>query len=446
MPDSNLREYAFALLERGRSHIANSKSGLTKDFVTLSDLTPHRYKVANEALSGYAEFDEIVSHILNHEVLGKRYCKEVVVRLVDDFLIEFLDRSPDTLDEKTFQELYAKFERQLEEDYWIIKSISPLYNLEIQELMSGKAFELSIINDISLVYDPLLCGIMNTDQEILFLSASYKVSKESVSIIDQLCRSVEQAIKKVERLLLALRLFKTGDVGTDVVRCKVYGKPHWEEVVTPLNCKVPASMQEASYVIYPEDTNNGVLQGFCEQVDMILAEPHDERVDIASENFMNAYTKGYVDRVEGLIRGLQALFLKRGDPSCLLSRRASKFAASDEEEEKVVEEIVRKSYDLRSRISHGNISLSSAESIALRNLPLLEQCLRESIFYFIALARSKKLDDIIIQIDDNRKGFDDMKKIRLEANTLFWKGSRNIWKVDEKEVLPFLFGGKYSRC
>jgi len=269
MPDSNLREYAFALLEKDLSHIANSRSGLTRDFVTLPDLTLHRYKVVNDALSVYPEFDEIVSYVLNHEVLGKRYCKEVVVRLVDDFLVEFLGKSPDVLDEKMFQELYAKFERQLEEDNWIIRSISPLYNLEVQELMSGEAFELPIMTDTSLVCDPFLCDIMNIDEEILFFSASYTVSKEAVSIIDQLRRSIERTVKKVERLLLALRLFKTGDVGTDVVRCEVYGKPHWEEVVTPLNCRVPASIHEAAYVIYPDDVNKGVLQRFCEQVDMI---------------------------------------------------------------------------------------------------------------------------------------------------------------------------------
>jgi len=240
-------------------------------------------------------------------------------------------------------------------------------------------------------------------------------------------------------LLLALRLFKTGNIGTDQVKCWFHNKPIWEEVITNFDCKVPPSVDRVPYVIDSKEVDEGVLQGFCEQVSRILGEVHDRRVDIACENFMIAYTKGYGDRVEGLIRGLQALFLKRDDPSRLLSRRVSRLLSSNKEELSTIEQAVRDSYGLRSRLSHGNISQSCAESMAVQNLLSLEQYLRESIFYFMALGRTRDLDDVVGQIDNEGKGFDDMKKIRLEANYLFWKGCRRPWRAGDKNVVPVLY-------
>jgi len=194
MPDPILRKYAFALLEKAVSHIATSNSGLTREYVEIPSLTPVRYRTVNEGLSIYDEFHEIASYVLNHEVFGKRYYEETVVRLVDDFVIEFLNKSPDRLDNETFEELYERFEKQLEEEYWAISSISPLYNVEFTEKN-----EIPISNGFSLVHDPLLSNAIDTAEDTpFFLFGTYKAAKKAVSVVDQLRQSIEPAVDGVE--------------------------------------------------------------------------------------------------------------------------------------------------------------------------------------------------------------------------------------------------------
>lgn len=103
---------------------------------------------------------------------------------------------------------------------------------------------------------------------------------------------------------------------------------------------------------------------------------------------MTSYSRDPVDRLEGLVRCLQALFLKRGDPSYLLSKRVASFLARNQGEYEFIENNVDDSYSrIRSKVSHGNIMPSSVEVDAMRMIPYVENYCRRSIYFAIGLEK-----------------------------------------------------------
>jgi len=229
-----------------------------------------------------------------------------------------------------------------------------------------------------------------------------------------------------------MRLFQRGDVGIDFVACKLLGKPTWQEIAIPVNLKVPMSGYLEPYDLKNKDSL--ALLSFADQLDLVLDSIEDNRIKVASENFMTSYSRNPVDRLEGYMRTLQALFMRRGDPMPKLSERVSKFLARNEEQLALVEKTVRNSYALRSRVSHGNLAPSELEQSAIKKIPPVEQYCRESIYFFISLARIGKLDYTLIKLDCKLDP-KEMAEIRRKANQAFWLNRRIISKTrDEVEV------------
>ncbi len=135
-------------------------------------------------------------------------------------------------------------------------------------------------------------------------------------------------------------------------------------------------------------------------------------MDVAIRRFNFSYDRRLPeDKLIDFITAFEALFLKgvEGELSYRLALRCAYFLGKDEEERKKIFEILRGAYDARSKIVHGEPTLSKSFNKILNKLNLkslaelsiqVEEYLRKSIKMFLDYLQSKSHDEIIEEIDE----------------------------------------------
>lgn len=394
---------------------ANPPQGEPLD-AEMPDLTPWRYSAFQKQFGETEVYKKCLSKL--QKASGPNYSAEVLQYLLVDLVYAVPSSPRKAVDYwRKLEQEHRKFVLELEKPVWTMHSVGSLKGF-LWKVPDDRECEMPIMPGVKLFID------MEEDCPAGSLEVVYETQKRNLDY--SYLFDVEKPVNLVEQALLALRLLKAGDVGIDFIRCKPVGRS-WPTVISHIELVVPATGSTGAYEL--EKDEEGELACLADQLNLVLGNINDSRINVAIEGFMKAYARDYVDRLEGYLRTLQALFMKRGDPLPKLSQRVSKFLAKDANQLQLIEKDVRRGYGLRSRVSHGNLSPSQLEQSALALIGPVEDCCRRSILYFIALARIGEIDSTLKMLDSelNANELEDTKRRAWRA---FWVDRRIVSRAN----------------
>ena len=211
--------------------------------------------------------------------------------------------------------------------------------------------------------------------------------------------------KKILDLILILRLYRSGKIGIDdiVISESIFGGR--------LQMRNPS--YEVSYG-YPSQ-HYQLREEDGEKIKILSTEYEKIKKPTFLNNvinrFLSSYTQSTVeDRILDLIISLEALFLPETDElKQKLAIRTALFLETDSIERNWIYNIIRKGYDIRSQIAHGNETSKNNffiqnKEISLNEIAdLIESYSRKSIKKFIdkEIDSGKKREEIKIKLDEN---------------------------------------------
>lgn len=398
----------------------------------MPELTPNRYRVFNAKLRNSKNLEKVLG------ILKRAYPKHSVQLLQDlaaDVAMEALQKEEPERTEILGNEI-DKLQYDLGKHTWEILGLFPLYNLEWRGTDHDLEFEYPLILDkANIFHDSFDSDILAKDLGIRrnvenWGSLRYSVPKSTNEY--SVLLNTSEARTLAWCLVLSLRLWKHGDIGTDVVGCRLNVKSTFPEILVPMDTYPPDEYRPDPYIV--DDENAPSILAFCDQFHRLWAKiAPDNVLRIATQNFMKAYQRTPVDRTEAYSRVLGGIFLSRYEKTEHLSKRTAVFLGQNREERVWVDEIVTRAYDLRSEETHANISPEDAEDFALGSNEFLEQYCREAIYFQMCFALEGKPGFLKnLSLD---KSPSDVKNLRLKIQNSFWQRAKVLARSSSGERL-----------
>lgn len=194
-------------------------------------------------------------------------------------------------------------------------------------------------------------------------------------------------------LVSALRLFKSGEVGFNVIRSFPIS---WQPMTATTGFKKLFSIPYSGPEYKLTESEIGDFKEFWREFSTLDLNKN-KFLEVAINRFNYGYEREKPeDKFIDYMIALEALFL-REEEKAELSYRLSNRTAIFLDREKTVWENVRKAYDLRSKIVHGSAKPLPGDR---RELVLkIEEYLRESIKRFLKLIKTQNYEEIIESID-----------------------------------------------
>lgn len=414
------------------------------------DLTPNRYITFERILGTTSIFKKCLS--LLQKRFGQNHSRDLLVKLLADLVYKLIspELGSNRLDPNVIQDLLSEecnsLISELEKPNWSVYCLAPLFNLE-WEVPQDNDYEQDLMPGVKLIKDQLFLDSIGSQFKVTdslkrdvktWCEIVYQVPKSKVEYSELL--QTDKARHRFCDVLLALRLFRKGDIGSNVILCKIE-KPIWPFYNVPVTFSVPITYGE-SFTVYLEpyelsvvDKSSMQLLEFAHQLDIILNLLDDTRIEIACENFMSAYSGDPLKRLSRYMTALQAMFMKPCDRGVTteLSWRVPKFLGRNSTEYAQIRDVIQDGYQMiRSPVEHGWAWPSMKEREAIEKLTSLEQYCREAIFFFISLAKKGDLDRILDKLES--LDYEGILEIRRKANLAFWSDRKVIPIIDGKEV------------
>ncbi len=320
---------------------------------------------------------DYLSHMLMK--LIKRYCESKL------------------FDEKLFLELYRDLESLFYRDTIPVIDIIPLHNFtaEIDQIDLGEGISIreftssekeQIINDIKWLGD-----VRNID--ILACKFVAEFGYESKKVIEDEEQKTDSG-KHIDKLISALRMFREGIVGHNIVLTK------WDLDIPlrPENSISSLSFHDfigRRYDLTTEEVSRFLdLWKLAKELDVSADNP----LNIAIRRFDYAFERDRAeDKLVDYMIAFEALYFKSGETGELqyrLATRVSRLLKQSFEDRKQVYKKMKDFYDKRSAVVHGESTMVEQDF-----LTEVEDYLRNSIKTFLVQLKSRNHQDIIDSLD-----------------------------------------------
>jgi hypothetical protein len=202
---------------------------------------------------------------------------------------------------------------------------------------------------------------------------------------EAMVRASNAVDEEIQKILLALRLFKEGCIRI------VFDVKKGRHIATMLTSFKWLSTTERVYLLKKSEIP--ILKDFLEEFSMIAWEKKESKTPLSIA--LNRFTDGYErtrleDKVIDYVVGLEALYLRGeapGEFGYKMSHRASVLLSDNMEKQREIFEAVKKSYTLRSKIVHGKKYVLTYEDVWF-----IEDILRDSIKEFLKIPKPNWLN------------------------------------------------------
>lgn len=333
------------------------------------------------------------------------YKRYLGYEIIGTFLMKYVDIKGFDYDEITFNSLYNELEEYIYTEGMEIIAIAPLLNFELEEteridlgdfiIRKITEDEIKMLLSHGALGEPLFLPHGGFIDTIWCVELKVKFPSK---------RKQEDLTPHIERVITALRLFKKGSVQYSAIlrypkvwRTSWGSSGHRRVIHGPL------------YKLTNDDVES--LKAFWSKFKSLNIQSYPF-LDVTIRRFNFSYDRRFLeDKLIDFITAFEALFLKgvEGELSYRLALRCAYSLGKDGDERKRVFEILRNTYDARSKIVHGEPIQSKSFNKILNKLNLqsltelsiqVEECLRESIKMFLDYLQSKSHDEILKEIDE----------------------------------------------
>jgi hypothetical protein len=306
-------------------------------------------------------------------------------------------------DPTLFDSAYEILERFFYKDDFIFRAMSPLHNFTAEDERIDLDDDLCIrkitIDEQEQLLNEFKWSSIIPHFEALGLKHAIELGYQTKKIIGDAPReplqTIDQSVKEtVRKLVTALRLFKTGLVGYNIVR-----------TVSTFELPLPTGMTSFSspykrflgekYTLTKLEANE--FKKFWERMNKIDVNAFPQ-LDIALSRFNFAYERDKLeDKLIDFMVAFEALFFKEGESGEFrhkLSVRVSRFLEEEYEQRKLTAKRMNDFYDKRSKVVHG-------EKVKLKGgfVMTTEDHLRKSIKLFLECLPTSSHDEIITHLD-----------------------------------------------
>ncbi len=304
-------------------------------------------------------------------------------------------------DANAFDRCYLEMERFFFQDVIEFRAFSPLQNfsadVEVIDLGGGLRIRKIVDQELEELLDASALGSTIPFGEI----PNYRYAMEAEYELQKLFRELKVEDLKATpdqeffgKLVTALRLFKPGTLGFNIVKTIPVAD-------TPGVFGGTRSAWEYKRFWGPKySLTGGDVEAFKEfwngfrKVDL----GQQAAMGVAIRRFNFAYERlGLEDKLIDLMIGFEALFFKSGEfgeNRHKLALRVARLLSEDYETRKRIAKEVAAFYDTRNLVVHGELVTLKPEFITK-----IEDVLRDSIKYFLGRPRSMDHDEIISRLD-----------------------------------------------
>lgn len=256
---------------------------------------------------------------------------------------------------------------------------------------------------------------------------SYTIGRRIEAVENDILYAARTIVDLPEFLLLALRLFKPGDVGVAPYRyTSDYTKPLYMPRLYPLRFTELAQVEvypDAPYILAPGEGDK-FRKLYYAITNVLSVKPGDlEHIDIAQRYFQYSYSHKFTDqprlqdRAVSLLFALEALLLERGEDRKRLQSLAQ--GLIDDPHGRVKKDI-EKAYDkVRNCVAHGRKPEIPLDSAFVKRL---EAYVRQIIKRAIGLAINKDIrskEDLQNAVDTVASGTTDKMQLCQDAESPF---------------------------
>jgi len=351
-------------------------------------------------LKGLQEFVDCANFLMKFNSIKKEDRGSIEWTYLISFLIYYLDTAKTlSFNQKMFDQTYKEIEDYFYSDKLNFIATAPLQNFEceVSELNLGNGLKIRKITNQEFSE---LCrsakeigGLLPLHEAMnieYIIEVPYGIQKgEPISH--------QEPGEKFDKLVSALRLFKSGIFGFNILQSK---SPSWQPMM---------GTTTSGRTFYKTFSGNKYKLTKSESKDFIKFWDEYKTCDFTNNKFLEVAIKRFnysherekpEDKLIDYTVSLEALFLKeeeKAELSYRLSIRMAILLGKNKKDRKEIFSNVRKAYDLRSKIIHGSTRASNED---VREIVIkIENYLRESIKLFLDLIKTKSYEEIIDAID-----------------------------------------------
>jgi len=360
--------------------------------------------------------DENIKKHLDH-LVGHSHEKSLVDvdRLLDTFLNDSFDETrPFEFDDEGFDRTYSKIE-----DFFYCENIKFLLSAPLQNFQC-ELEKIELANDLRIVKmskqereDLWRCsryGGWLPDTLLPFLTHCVRLDFEKPKILedssqDNSKNAFEETPDQVARgefdkLLSALRLFKPGVVGYNLIKTIPIT---WLPIGVGSATLYGHPLERGKYVLTESEANE-FESFFAEFSKTKSISDRRSPIALALSRFNNTYERRRPeDKLIDYMIAFEALYLRRepGEYGYRMAIRVASMLGSTPEEKKQIFSQITTAYRLRGKIVHGSKDIMQKNSVSVEDISKVEQHLRHSIREFIKLINSETHGDIIKSLDES---------------------------------------------
>jgi len=325
--------------------------------------------------------------------------------VIGTFLMEYVKNKDDFyFNEETFDNLYNELEEYIYTSGREMIVTVPLLNFELKdaEIVNLEDFVIRRLTEDE-IKRLLKFGQIGIPISLPYGGLIYTLWCIELKTKFQSKRKPENSIPRVEKIITALRLFKRGSLGYSGVLeyPKVWKTMLWQ---SSYGKRV---VSDSAYELANKDAIE--FKKFWNKFKNLNIKNYPF-LDVAIRRFNFSYDKGLPeDKLIDFITTFEALFLPEKDElSYRLALRCAYFLGENKKRRAEIFKMIKKAYDVRSRIIHGESPQSKSIKKILNKLNLhslgelsmqMEDYLRESIKKFLNYLPLKTHKKIIEEID-----------------------------------------------
>lgn len=326
------------------------------------------------------------------EIIGRDYLISV--------LIHFLHKSKSTnFDSDIFNKLYNEVESYFYSDELRFLALAPLQNFEIEEVFESE-------NNVK------IRKITQEELNELFRMAkggfSVSISQPEVMRLDAVLEmqylirkgsplSTREPKEIFDKLISALRLFKPGFFGINLIRCSALS---WQPRMV--------SSSELSYRIFwgqgykLTKSDLEEFKSFWGIFNQFNFGNH-KFLEIALKRFNYAYERmNTEDKIIDYMISMESMFFKEDEKRELefkLAIRSAMLLGKTAQEKREIFNTIKEAYDIRSKIVHGSSKHFKKDLGTITTK--IENYVRNSISSFMRILNTKNYEDIITDLDSS---------------------------------------------
>jgi hypothetical protein len=321
------------------------------------------------------------------------------------FLLKQLSQLPERLEfnPEIFDNMYFDLEQFFYSENIKLQAFAPLHNFnsDVHEIELGDGLRIRKIttSELEELLTEMKRSYMIPPLEVLHLKYATELIYEEKKMFGDLSVNkvqiqVVNVNERFNKVITALRLFKSGSTGLNIIKTK----PLLDMPIMVCRTRSRLEYKRFSgpqYLLSGKEVNE--FRDFWSRFEKIDLE-HYSSLNIAVERFNYAYERNRLeDKLIDYMIAFEALFSKKGETGEFrhkLSTRVSRLLKQNYEERKEIAKIMKEIYDKRSTIIHGE-----RDNLTLEFINLVEDLLRASIKSFLEKLKIFGHDEVISRLD-----------------------------------------------